>query len=207
MGVAEVVVHVTMLLVKEINVKGSFRYRVCPFTLFTTVPGVTYTFRSSLVIYTLRYSSLPRVKSTSISLSLIGEFHSRLSPPRFECNLVCFLIGSHPRFSPMRLRSRVLGRVRIIERALPRGLRPVLGSRLTIAEAIGSPTSWKQVFCRCSHAEVKSELVFPTTARDSGGFSFVVRSKVGRTTFNVWDESMKPRGAEQQGKRSTAWDN
>lgn len=31
MGVAEVVVPITMLLVKELNVKGSFRYGVWPF--------------------------------------------------------------------------------------------------------------------------------------------------------------------------------
>jgi D-xylulose reductase len=34
MGVAEVVVPITMLLVKELNVKGSFRYGVGPFFRF-----------------------------------------------------------------------------------------------------------------------------------------------------------------------------
>lgn len=34
MGAAEVVVPITMLLVKELNVKGSFRYGVGPLLLF-----------------------------------------------------------------------------------------------------------------------------------------------------------------------------
>jgi len=50
MGPSEVTVPITMLLVKELNVKGSFRYGVSLFSFFTNAPNPAYTSHSSLVI-------------------------------------------------------------------------------------------------------------------------------------------------------------